>query len=319
MNCYNDLRSQNKNGVSSARLIVKHPTWYDPVELDMSIEVALLLSSNHAIHPSNILCFRNQGDALTVIRTASPKSDLHILDPRPTDTSLQPTNPSLTSTELHDMQLTSYFHSSLPYPTAPFHWRPLPLSHTPPYTVSWSGLNPDILAIHKFGNPIGPHSTLLPTLLTANLVHILVLDPSALAQRTILRSPVHDIPYLAPGYSGYNEPFAPRSCETVGVALVVGMDLSKRCFCLVTPVPEDVLRALPKERTVLVVGGFEAPGWAVMEDEWFAEYLEGGGEGRGRGRRRRKREDAPYLFDVEEEIELEGGVGMQAWRVRRFR
>ncbi len=279
----------------------------------------MLLDSNDALQPSNILCFRNH--ALAVIREVSRKSDLHLLEPRPSDPALQPITPSITPTELHDMQLTSYFHSRLPSPTALLRWSPLPLSHTPPYIVSWSGLNPDILAIHKFGNPIDSHPTLLPTLLTANLVHILVLDPSVLAQRTILRSPVHDIPYFAPGSSGYNEPVDPRSCETVGVALVVGLDLTRKCFCVVTPVSESILRALPRGRTVLMVGGFEAPGWAVMEDEWFAEYLEGGGEGRGRGRgkRKRKREDAPYLFEAEEEIELEGGVGMQAWRVRRFR
>ena len=216
------------------------------------------------------------------------------------------------------MQLTSYFHSRLPSPTAPLHWSPHPLSHTPPYTVSWSRSNSDILAIHKFGNPIGSHSTLLPTLLTANLVHILVLNPSLPTLHPILRSPGHDIPYFAPGSSGYNDPLDPRSCETVGVALVVGVNLSKRCFCLVTPVSEEVLRALPRERTVLLVGGFEAPRWAVMEDEWFAGYLEReGGKKRGGGRGRR--EDAPYLFEMDQEIGLEGGVGMQAWRVRRFK
>ena len=318
VNCYNDLRSQNKNDFSSVRLIVKHPMWYDPMELDMSVEVALLLDANHSIQPSNILCFRDQSDALAAIRAASSKSNLHILEPRSTDPSLQPTAPSLTPTELHDMQLTSYFHSRLPSPTAPFSWSPYPLSHVPPYTVSWSRSNSDILAIHKFGNPIGSHPILLPTLLTANLVHIVVLETPALDLRTILWSPGHDIPYFAPGYNGYNESFDPRFCKTVGIALVVRVDLSKRCFCVVTPISEEVLRALPKERTVLLVGGFEAPSWAVMEDEWFSGYLERDG-GKSKGGWRRRREDAPYLFEVEQEIGLEGGVGMQAWRVRKFK
>lgn len=320
VSCYNDLRLQDNDDVSSTRLIVKHPTWYDPVELEMSVEVAQFLDSNNPTQHSNILCFRDQGDALVAMRTASPKSDLHILDSRPADAPSQPTTSSLTASELHDMQLTSYFHSRFPSPSAPLHWNPLPLSYHPPYTVSWSRSNPDFVAILKLGTPILPHPTLLRTLLTANLVHILVLHPthasSTLSQRTVLRSPGDDIPYFAAGQKGYSVPFEPGSCETVGVALVVGMDLGTKCFWVVTPVAEEVLRALPRGRTVLVVGGFEAPAWAVMEDEWFGEYLGGTG---GKGRERGRREHAPYLFEADEEIGVEGGVGMQAWRVRRFK
>lgn len=109
----------------------------------------------------------------------------------------------------------------------------------------------------------------------------------------ITRAPTSYLPYLNAGGSGY---LSPKYSHCIGLALVRGIDISKKRLLVLTPISPNIIEAINQDdkKIVLVSGKFDAPGWAYMES---------------------KEDNRPWLTKLEGSAGR--GVGGQVSRVRR--
>lgn len=145
----------------------------------------------------------------------------------------------------------------------------------------------------------------------------------------VIRTPESDLPYFNPLNSII---IAPEHSHCIGLALIRGIDISRRRLQVITPISPGVIEEInsQEKRIVLVNGKFDTPGWAYTEDIVLKTTLE-------KGERKpvsvddesdediedsEVGETSPMCFDDVPWVErLEGsqgrGVGSKVWRVRR--
>lgn len=179
------------------------------------------------------------------------------------------------ATQLHDMQLISYFHASLSS-TGSIQWDAEPLQYHTPVIVNYGPSSQDIAGIFIFSSVPHMYPKMLTTLLDGSLVQIIVISKEAsplLQKRKILSGEEDDIPYFPNNANGYTEPFDPKISECVGVALIRKIDTKNKRLYLLTPIPQAKLDTLPHKRTVLAFGAFETPRWAYEEKKHWEQQV----------------------------------------------
>lgn len=162
------------------------------------------------------------------------------------------------------------------------------------------------------------------------------LQPEHLEKPMIVRTPKEDIPYFNPAnaISVY-----PEHSHCIGLALVRGIDITRRRLHIITPISPSVIEEINEagKSIVCVSGKFDTPGWAYTEELMQKQWLEkatknqtGGdigvdeegeevesdeedyGEGRSLGE---GFQNAPW---IEKQEGSQGrAAGSRVWRVRR--
>ena len=131
------------------------------------------------------------------------------------------------------------------------------------------------------------------------------------------------LPYLAPN-TGFSIPLDPSKSQSLGQALIRGIDTKTKTLHLITPIPQSTLQSLHEKNTkiVLVRGKLDTPIWAYREELVAAA---------ARRRRRKDEKGEPERLTPYEVKEWAKGVpwakvvdgrevksrGAKVWKVRR--
>lgn len=145
----------------------------------------------------------------------------------------------------------------------------------------------------------------------------------------IIRSPDSDLPYFNPLNS---ITISPQHSHCIGLALVRGVDVTRRRLQVLTPLPPSTIEEINEQgkRVVLVSGKFDTPGWAYTQDMVKRTAIEKDGR---KGKVGEEESDEDFLdicvepqgltdfTDLPWVETLEGsqgrGLGSRVWRVRR--
>lgn len=176
---------------------------------------------------------------------------------------------------LHDLQMLSYFHASLSS-NGEIEWDNEFLRDHTAYALSWDQPDQDFMGVFFFTDvPFMYEHMLTHQLMHMHrLVQIIVIHgPTSeqLSSQAVLRGEGDDIPYFPSDTRCKNQPFDPTSSECIGVAFVQNIDVKNKLLRLITPIPVSVMASLPRNRTVLAIGAFEAPEWVEEEREFWAK------------------------------------------------
>jgi polynucleotide 5'-hydroxyl-kinase GRC3/NOL9 len=219
-----------------------------------------------------------------------------------------------TAAHLRTMQTMSYFHIKLA-DGEKLAWSTQPLSSMPPWEIRYSGENAGILGIMCYGEQPPPslllesiNGSLLAVVVLDDMAAIpgwereerdniekdtyndqpypmdmgdtelRVLDdgslhPQHLEIPLIVRTPNEDLPYFNPANAISLDP---KHSHCIGLALVRGIDISRRRLQIITPISPDVIGGLNEtgKSIVLVSGKFDTPGWAYTEALMQKQSLE---------------------------------------------
>lgn len=147
----------------------------------------------------------------------------------------------------------------------------------------------------------------------------------------VIRTPAEDLPYFNPAN---DISLDPQSSHTIGLALVRGIDTSRRRLQILTPIPAREIKEINEagKQVILVSGKLDTPGWAYTEDLHQKEATEKG---------KSKAGDQADDIDIDDNTDIplgskvlsaefenlpwveklkgsEGrGLGARVWRVRR--
>lgn len=98
-------------------------------------------------------------------------------------------------------------------------------------------------------------------------------QPEHLEKPTIIRTPKEDLPYFNPANAISIDP---KHSHCVGLALVRGIDISRRRLQVITPISPTLIEEINEagNSIVLVSGKFDTPGWAYTEELMQKQLLE---------------------------------------------
>lgn len=364
MACVLDLFAHYQNlsqKVPSCPLIINTPGWVFGTGLEILEELIARLK------PTEVVYMSTEGpvEVIKSLRDASKKIPLLEL---PSQTSEYTTR---TAAHLRTMQNISYFHLDSSADKL-LGWNSLPLTATPPWEIRYSGEEAGILGIMCYGEQ--PPADLLSDAINGSLLAVVVIDdksaiagweieaqvagddvdisqdynmepedaelrafddrpqqPRAVETPLIVRTPKEDLPYFNPANI---QSLNPSHSHTIGLALVRGIDITRRRLQVLTPISPAVIEDMNEagKLIVLVSGKFDTPGWAYIEEltqkgtmDKATRRQEAGGlvssfkdEGDSVDAERALGdgfENAPWIERLEGS---EGrGVGARVWRVRR--
>jgi polynucleotide 5'-hydroxyl-kinase GRC3/NOL9 len=288
-------------------LVVICPAWYQGSGIDLNISLSRM------IRPSHLACVgESSSKAMKALQEAVGETQIHVLQPQP----YQSTRPARTTSELHEMQLLSYFHSEKDS-SGLIIWNTTPLSSRRPYHVSYSVERCEFAGIFVFGEVPVMYPKMLSTLLNGSLVSIIAIeDASAFNDTKISRGEGDNIPYFNAGPKGYTTPFDPKKSSAIGVALIRGINSADQTLQILTPIPAQIIAEIAHERLVLAFGSLECPGWAYTEDMYYGD----GAKDRGK-KQASTVEATPWVEEADgddDERNRISGPAMQAWKTRRF-
>lgn len=349
MECVLDLFMHYRSLLSrvpGSPLVVNTPGWI----LGTGLEILTDLISK--LQPSTVVYMSQDGpeEVVESLREAALPTSLVTLPSQTGD------YVGRTAAHLRLMQYMSYFHLDTTI-NEELKWNGQPLTSIRPWEIKYSGNSPGILGIMCYGEQ--PPADMLGESIDGSILAVVILD-SAVAIRGlnlpdsaldvpssfqntafIVRTPDEDLPYFSPDkVLSLN----PEQCQTVGLALVRGIDIRRRRLQILTPISQSVIEEAheAKRPIVLVSGKFDTPGWAYTEDliqklnlaktSRQKEDSSSGAETNGAS-------DGQIIEDefdgkVQDPIELESalqespwvekiegsqsrGVGARVWRVRR--
>lgn len=345
MACASDLFAHYRNLLSSfpsCPLIINTPGWV----LGTGLEILVDLITK--IRPTDIVYMSQAGppEVTTSLKEAANGKPLFTL---PSQASEYTTR---TAAHLRTMQAMSYFHLDPSSQGEQFNTQPL--SSIPPWEIRYSGEDPGTLGIMCYGEQ--PPAEFLADTISGSLVSVVIIDndaaipgwgsqddsvynneddfisldtdpelkpfdiaPQPLQTPYIIRTPVEDLPYFNPLNSITLDP---RHSHTIGLALVRGIDVSRRRLQILTPISSSVIEEVNERgrKIVLVSGKLDTPGWAYTEELCRRGWLEK--ESRKNGDEVEMSEAVSESFGNAPWVErLEGsqgrGVGARVWRVRR--
>lgn len=265
MDTFQRLQAQSR-GVFLAPLIINCPAWYPHSGTDIIAKLIKKLrglTQIVALSPASVLVAQQLAAAANPI-------PFHAIDPQPNCA----VPPQRTGAELREMQMLSLFHQD-EVEGGRLKWDAFPLSSMKPYDLSY---DPDaerrnFLGILSLGEV--PQPELLHTILNASIVAVVYIeDMSVLDEYQIYRGPADYIPYFDGGAAGFTPALDPGKTRLVGLVLIRGIDWVHMHFQVLTAIPEAVLAELDGNRTVLVRGHYDLPGWAVKEDIYVEEHME---------------------------------------------
>lgn len=366
MACALDLYNHYKNLLQKyprTPLIINTSGWVLGTGLEILTELI------KKVRPTELIYMSLEGPTEVVdsLRAARPASSIVTLPSQSSEYSTR------TSGHLRTMQNMSYFHLDGPN-TDGLQWNATPLTSTPPWQVAYSGEESGVMGVLCYGEC--PPANLLAEAINGSLVSVVVIDdmlalpslrndeifseeasshhtadndlhvlddstfhPANLNQPMIVSTP-EGIPYFNPLNSIALDP---QYSHSIGLALVRGIDVRRKCLQLITPIPNDIIQQVFEEdkKIVLVSGKLDIPGWAytealVQKDIMNKSRVLANEEDAGESGKPDDEEDA-----VEEEIEGLGkinalgkefdhvpwvsrvsgsqgrGIGSRVWRVRR--
>jgi polynucleotide 5'-hydroxyl-kinase GRC3/NOL9 len=327
-------------------LVINTPGWVLGSGLELLVELIIKL------RPSDIVYMSQEGpwDVVNSLRSAANNIPVYTL---PSQTCEYTTR---TAAHLRSMQTMSYFHFD--YSSTgedDMCWSSLPLTSVPPWEIKYAGKGAGILGILSYGEQ--PSADCIIDSINGSVVAVVVIDDveaipglrkfseekndngkdrtgvaeysnSAIHLPLIVYALESELPYFNPLNSFT---ISPQHSHCIGLALVRGIDITRRRLQVLTPLSSDYIREINEEgkQIVLVSGKFDTPGWAYTEDmvKRMAINKEGTKE-KSRGEKSDGVEDSEAenrplgsSKDVPWVERLEGsqgrGVGSRVWRVRR--
>lgn len=259
-----DLITHYRNRIGSLPLVVNTPGWVQGTGLD------LLTSLIESIRPSHVLYMASGPlDVIESLQASFKHGEITIL---PSQTTQYTTR---TAAQLRAMQVMSYFHSETS--TERQEWNTEPLSMLPPWKVQFSGAVSGILGVICYDYQ-APPNVLADAINGTVLALVEVESPVALSTENKDQTPISSwkaietdaiaatpegVPYIQPGWA-----LNPKHSQTIGLALLRGIDVANRSLQLLTPVSDERIRQINEKggRIVLVSGKFDPPSWAYTED-----------------------------------------------------
>jgi polynucleotide 5'-hydroxyl-kinase GRC3/NOL9 len=376
MACALDLFAHYRNLLQSfpgCPLIINTPGWV----LGTGLEILLDLIARAG--PTEVIYMSTEGP-LDVVQSLREEAKLIPVITLPSQASEYTTR---TAAHLRTMQNMSYFHLDPNTKQEPI-WNGQPLTSIPPWEIRYSGENAGILGVLCYGEqpPASLLAETINGSLVAVVVvddmaaipgwafggedtingdggleitnpklaerdpEIRVfgedsLHPGHLERPIIIRTPIEDLPYFNPANTISLDP---KYSHSIGLALVRGIDVTRRRIQVLTPIPSELIEEINEagKSIVFVSGKLDTPGWAYTEelnrktalskasrDQEIMDLDEegdGGGDDVGGAidgtdgtKNQRSRKDgfktAPWIE------KLEGsqgrGIGSRVWRVRR--
>jgi polynucleotide 5'-hydroxyl-kinase GRC3/NOL9 len=178
-----------------------------------------------------------------------------------------------TPAESRAMQMMSYFHHQLDAGKDFDRWTGKAISRMRHWTADYSGDEPAIAAVMSYGQTLKPE--FLVEVLEGSLVAINVLEQGEATRLlgTVGTTP-EELPFVQPDQDDIYHTLDPKHSRCIGLALVRAIDVTKKQFHLVTPLPESQVASLAEKTVVLVRGSFDAPEWAYLEDLYKDENPE---------------------------------------------
>lgn len=293
MACVKDLVSRYKQQATmrSCPLIINTPGWV----LGTGLEILLDLVLNSK--PSSIVYLSKDGPPEVV----NSLKEVAKLTPVFTIPSQAGEYTTRTAAHLRTMQCLSYFHLKASSDSA-LRWSGQPLTSIPPWEIRYSGENPGILGVVCYGEQ--PPPDLLADTINGSLLAVVVIDdmaaipgwatithgdddmlmdpqtnlkaedPEDLEEESfrpwqiqtplILSTPKEGIPYFNPANS---ITLNPRHCHSIGLALVRGIDVTRRRLQILTPIEASMIKEANEagKHIILVSGKLDTPGWAFTE------------------------------------------------------
>ncbi|RFU30861.1 hypothetical protein B7463_g5506, partial [Scytalidium lignicola] len=271
MDCVLDLFTHYRSLLSripGCPLIINTPGWVLGTGLEILVDIISKLQ------PSSVIYMSQEGpeEVVDSLREAAMETPFITL---PSQTSGYV---GRTAAHLRSMQYMSYFHLNVT--NKKLNWSGQPLTSVRPWEIRYSGNTPGILGIMCYGEQ--PAAEMLSESINGCIVAVVILDsmaairgfdmkdpdpdlPSEDEISFIIETPNEHLPYFNPAYmSSLN----PRYSQTVGLALIRGIDIKRHRLQILTPISINIIEEAQEtgKPIVLVSGKFDTPGWAYTED-----------------------------------------------------
>jgi polynucleotide 5'-hydroxyl-kinase GRC3/NOL9 len=299
MSCALDLFAHYKKLLAqlpNCPLVINTPGWV----LGTGLEILVDLIAN--IRPTEVIYMSKDGPPEVVESLAEVAVAIPVLT-LPSQSSEYTTR---TAAHLRTMQYMSYFHID-PLQENHAAWMPQPLTTMRPWEIRYTGQNPGIKGIICYGEQPPPslvaetiNGSLVSVVVLDDMTAIpgwhqgkghepferetdervsgsnaryaqpAIIDsacvdlPPKLQSPLIVRTP-EDIPYFNPGNSITLDP---STSQSIGLALVRGIDRERHQIQILTPIHPGVINDINKsgKAIVLVSGKLDTPGWAYIEE-----------------------------------------------------
>ncbi|KAI4591748.1 Polynucleotide 5'-hydroxyl-kinase grc3 [Pestalotiopsis sp. 9143b] len=270
-----DLVTHYRNRLASLPLVVNTPGWVQGTGLDLLISLIETAKPTHVMYMAP-----GPFDVIDALQASFKSGKITKL---PSQTSQYT---SRTAAHLRTMQTLSYFHANVKAGAQT--WFSEPLSAVPPWCVRYSGPSPGVLGImcYDFQTP----TDILADAINGTILAIVEVESSLAfrsnkskdfdemdSEQTALRSTTkgadplttttpEGIPIMQAGVT-----LDPRYSQTIGLALLRGIDTDNKVLQLLSPVPDERIDQIIEKdgKIVLVSGRFDPPGWAYTEDLYY--------------------------------------------------
>ncbi|KAI6245681.1 Polynucleotide 5'-hydroxyl-kinase GRC3 [Erysiphe necator] len=275
LSLFSDYRRFLYNNNSKCPLVINTPGWV----LGTGLEILIELLEN--IRPNIVMYMSQEGPPEVVESLKDVDKSINFVS-LPSQTS---ESSSRTAAQLRKMLYISYFHLNSCFKDT-LSWNFQPISSFRPWEIRYSGDSPGILGIMCYGEV--PSANLLAETLNGSLLSIVVIDEMTVIpglekekgnnKKKMLEDSVHlhkflesniirtpeDLPYFDPKIV---TKLRPETSHSIGLALVRGIDISRRRLQVITPISAITLEKLQETEKpiVLVHGKLDTPGWAYTE------------------------------------------------------
>jgi polynucleotide 5'-hydroxyl-kinase GRC3/NOL9 len=278
-------------------LIINTPGWI----LGTGLEILLDLIAK--ARPTEVIYMSTEGP-WDVVQSLRDEAKLIPVITLPSQASEYTTR---TAAHLRTMQNMSYFHLDPNTKQEPT-WNGQPLTSIPPWEIRYSGENAGIFGVLCYGEQPPAsllaetiNGSLVAVVVIDDMAAIpgwafegedtinedadpeisspeLVerdpeirafgedsLHPGHLERPIIIRTPIEDLPYFNPANTISLDP---KYSHSIGLALVRGIDVTRRRIQVLTPIPSKLIEEINEagKSIVLVNGKLDTPGWAYTEE-----------------------------------------------------
>ncbi|KHN93798.1 Pre-mRNA cleavage complex II Clp1 [Metarhizium album ARSEF 1941] len=275
ISCAIDLYNTYQRSLRTYPLIINTPGWILGTGLDLLVELIT------RIRPAEVIYMSQDGpaDVVDVLKSAT-RNSFSVLPSQPSEFT------SRTAAHFRSMQMMSYYHSHIDIKDKSLQlrrltWAAHAITSTRPLVVSYHGRNSGLLGIISYDYQCTPE--LLAASINGSILAIVEIEEPKAFQQLVMTPEItveHDntkiwqVPVTRtkeglPFISNTNDAtLDPRYCKTIGLALIRGIDMKRKCLHVITPTPYASLEKIKIEGRdiVFVHGRFDTPHWAYTED-----------------------------------------------------
>ncbi|KAK8125832.1 protein GRC3 [Apiospora kogelbergensis] len=279
-----DLINHYRNRLGGCPLIINMSGYVQGAGLD------IITSLIGALKPTDLVYMAS--DPIDVVRSLQESMQQGSFAELPSQTTH---NNSRTAAQLRTMQTMSYFHAERRQDIAPnfhFEWNPSPLTMTAPWIVKYSGPTRGILGIMCYGTQWP--DWLLADAINGTVVAVVEIEsplafqyghsgdamdldsshdsqpPSSSIGPLTVTTPER-LPYI-----NTETKLDPKYSQTIGLALIRGIDVAADALQILTPIPKSKIEEVTERsgQIVLVSGKFDTPKWSYTEDLYYRSHNE---------------------------------------------